>query len=92
MSNDEPQNLRQSGQLTSVPGQLPAVRCEGAIAIAAVAVGALALSVVAMGALAIGKMAIGQLAPDRARVRGGGVDDLVIARLTIRERAIQRLR
>jgi hypothetical protein len=42
--------------------------------------------------LAIGKMAIGQLALGRAKMRKGHVDDLIIARLTIRELAVERVR
>jgi hypothetical protein len=70
----------------------PVVRREGAIAIGATAVGALALGALAIGALAIGKMAIGQLALGRAKVRRGHVDDLIIARLTIRELTVERVR
>ena len=88
---------RQNEVVRSVPSTrtraaVPAVRREGAIAIAATAVGALALGAVAVGALAIGKMAIGQLALGRTKVRRGDVNDLVIARLTIRELTVERLR
>jgi hypothetical protein len=76
---------------TRTGATLPAVRREGAIAIAATAVGALALGAVAMGALAIGKMAIGQRALGRTKVRRGDVDDLVIARLTIRTLKVERV-
>ena len=70
---------------------VPAVRREGALAIAATAVGALALGAVAVGALAIGRVVIGQLAPGRTRMRRGDVDDLVMARLTIRTLRVERL-
>ena len=70
---------------------VPAVRRENALAIATTAVGALALGAVAVGALAIGKVAIGQLALCRTKVLRGHVDDLVMARLTIRTLRVERL-
>ena len=80
------------GVLARTEHRPPAVQREGVIAIGATAVGALALGAVAVGALVIGKMAIGQLALGRAKVRRGQADDLEIARLTIRELTIERLR
>ena len=82
---------RRSAPSTRTGATVPAVRHEGAIAIVATAIGALALGAVAMGALAIGKMAIGQLALGRTKVRRGDVDDLVIARLTIRTLKVERV-
>jgi hypothetical protein len=80
-----------STPMTRIGAAVPAVRREGAIAIMATAAGALALGAVAVGAVAIGKMAIGQLALGRTKVRKGDVDDLVIARLTIRTLKVERV-
>ena len=90
VSDGQNESVR-SMPLTRRGATVPAVRREGALAIAATAVGALALGAVAVGALAIGKMAIGQLALGRTKVRRGDVDDLVIARLTIRTLKVERV-
>jgi hypothetical protein len=89
MSDD---GIRRPVGSTTVSSQLPALRREGAIAVGAVAVGALAVGAVAIGALAIGKLAVGQLVLGRTKLRRGQVDDMVIARLTIRELTIERVR
>jgi len=91
MVSDRQNEIERSAPSIRTGATVPAVRREGAIAIAATAVGALALGVVAVGALAIGKMAIGQLALGRTKVRRGDVDDLVIARLTIRTLKAERM-
>ena len=90
ISDGQNESVR-SMPLTRRSATVPAMRREGAVAIAATAVGALALGAVAVGALAIGKMAIGQLALGRTKVRRGDVDDLVIARLTIRTLKVERV-
>ena len=51
-----------------------------------------ALGALAVGAVAIGKLAIGQLALGRARLRRGQVEDLHIARLTVGELRVERVR
>jgi hypothetical protein len=81
-----------AGQLSHSKDRVPAVRGVGAITIGATALGALALGALTMGALAIGKVAIGQLALGRAKLGRGQAEDLVIARLTIREVTVERLR
>ena len=91
MVSDRQNEVVRSAPSTRTGAALPVVQREGAIAIAATAVGALALGAVAVGALAIGKMAIGQLALGRTKVRRGDVDDLVIARLTIRTLKVERV-
>jgi hypothetical protein len=67
-----------------------AVRREGALAIGATMLGALALGALACGAVAIGTLALGRLAVGKAKLRQGEVDDLLIARLTIRELRVER--
>ena len=91
MVSDGQNEVVGSMPLTRRGATIPAVRREGALAIAATAVGGLAPGAVAVGALAIGKMAIGQLALGRTKVRRGDVDDLVIARLTIRTLKVERV-
>jgi hypothetical protein len=92
MSSNTGNETGKSDGLVPAGHRPPAVRREGAIAIGATAVGALALGALAIGALAIGKMTIGQLALGRAKVRRGQVDDLIIARLTLRELTVERVR
>ena len=91
MTDDGQNEVVGSARSSPTGAKLPAVRREGAIAIGATAAGALALGALALGALAIRKLAIGQLALGRVKARRGRVDDLVIARLMIRELTIDRL-
>ena len=87
MDNNGNGGAARSGQLMAATARLPAVRREGAVAIA-MAVGALALDAVAMGALAIGQLAPGQAKVGRRREQE---DDLVTARLTIRALTMVRV-
>ena len=91
MSDDQQRDVPSSGPIARSEGRTPAVRREGAAAVGTTALGALAIGAIAIGALAIGKMAVGELALGRARMRRGQVDDLVIARLRIRELTIERI-
>jgi hypothetical protein len=92
MGDDERKDTARTGPLVPASRRSPTVRREGAIAIGATAVGALVLGAIALSTLAIGKAAIGQLSLGRASARRGQVEDLVIARLTIREPTIERVR
>jgi hypothetical protein len=92
MMNDQQSQMPANSAVARSEGRAPAVRREGVIALGATAVGALALGAIAIGALAIGKMAIGELGLGRAKLRKDQVDDLVIARLRIRELTIERIR
>jgi hypothetical protein len=92
MSDGERVEISSNGAIARSEQRAPVVRREGAVALGITAVGALALGAIAIGALAIGKMAIGELGLGRARLRRGHVDDLVIARLRIRELTIERIR
>jgi deazaflavin-dependent oxidoreductase (nitroreductase family) len=56
-----------------------------ALKIGAQAVGALALGALAVGALAVGVLAIGRLVIGHSRIRRLEIDELVVARLHVRE-------
>jgi hypothetical protein len=92
MSDDQQTEMFSNGAVARSEQRAPVVRREGAVALGATAVSALALGAIAIGALTIGKIAIGELGLGRARLRRGHVDDLVIARLSIREMTIERIR
>ena len=92
MSDDQQHEISSRGALAPAEQRVPVVRREGVIAISATAMGALALGAIAIGALAIGKLAIGDISIGRAKRRHDQVEGLVIARLTIRELTIERLR
>jgi len=95
MSDDQQKELSSNGAVARAEQRTPAVRHEGVIALAATAMGTLALGAIAIGALAIGKMAIGDIigiGRSKRRNDQDQVEDLVIARLTIRELTIERLR
>jgi hypothetical protein len=58
----------------------------GRMALGAASAGAIAVGAFALGAMAVGAMAIGRLAIGSARVKRLEIDELIVGKLTVRER------
>jgi hypothetical protein len=58
----------------------------GGAALGAVSAGALAAGAFALGAFAVGALAIGRMAVGSARIKRMEIDELIVGKLTIREK------
>jgi hypothetical protein len=61
-------------------------KATGASALGAGAIGAIALGAFAVGAIAVGSLAIGRIVLGSARIKRMQIDELIVGKLTIRER------